>query len=345
MTIKSSLCSPLSMQDTNVLKGFALILLLVHHLFYIDRGLYDSVYIADHNVVQIIGQWSKVCVAIFVFLSGYGLMYKTQQSGGIGALKRFYWHRFTKLFLNYWFIWLIFVPIGVFVFDRTFQDAYGNYLPIKLFLDFFGLINVFGKLGYNATWWFYSCIIFLYALFPLLYKYYNKDTLFTTLVVAVICFMPTPLFYSAKLYMGTFYMGMIYSDSCCTNTPPHSKSTKIMLLTIMVIASIDRLFTKESILFDTFLVLSMVLAYKNMHISNIVKDIFVFLGKHSMNIFLFHTFIFSHWFRDEIYASRNPLVIFISLLVSCVIISIFLEYLKRVIHFVDLMKRVEMLVK
>lgn len=67
---------PLTLQDTDFLKGLALLLLLCHHLFYIDNGLYDSISIAGHNVIQVIGQWSKVCVAIFIFLSGYGLMYQ-----------------------------------------------------------------------------------------------------------------------------------------------------------------------------------------------------------------------------------------------------------------------------
>lgn len=52
-----------------------------------------------------------------------------------------------------------------------------------------------------------------------------------------------------------------------------------------------------------------------------------------MNIFLFHTFIYYYYFRSLIYYSSNPLMIFITLLSICLIISIVIEYLKEMLHF------------
>lgn len=64
----------LSKTDTLVLKGVALLLLLSHHLFYKNPGLYNDItIIGNHQLVQTVGIVSKVCVSIFVFLSGYGL--------------------------------------------------------------------------------------------------------------------------------------------------------------------------------------------------------------------------------------------------------------------------------
>ena len=166
----------LSLKDTNILKGVGLLLLLAHHLFYVQTGLYDDIHIAgDHYLVQDIGKWCKVCVAIFVFLSGYGLTIGTMKTNGITDVKQFYWHRFTKLLMNYWFIWLCFVPVGLFVFDQSFQNAYQTLVIPKLILDFFGVINCFGWLGYNGTWWFYSCIIVLYLAYPWLYKLMERN--------------------------------------------------------------------------------------------------------------------------------------------------------------------------
>lgn len=200
----------LTLRDTNILKGIALILLLIHHLFYLDNGLYDDITIAGRGIVQTFGLWSKICVAIFVFLSGYGLTVQTEKASGVGNLAQFYWRRFTKLLFNYWFIWLIFVPIGVYVFNYTFYEAYGNYAGIKFLLDATGLINAFGLYGYNVTWWFYSCIILLYLLFPFLYRLLKKDTLLSVLVVAVATYIPIPLFASARPYLLSFLAGMIY---------------------------------------------------------------------------------------------------------------------------------------
>lgn len=73
----------------------------------------------------------KVCVAIFVFISGYGLTEKYKGKENIN-LKKFYWNRFVKLFINYWFIWLIFVPISVLWLGPSFAEQYGgNHIPAK----------------------------------------------------------------------------------------------------------------------------------------------------------------------------------------------------------------------
>lgn len=67
----------LSLADTNALKGIALLFLLCHHLFYIQDGSYhDILLFGKYPLVQEFGIACKVCVAIFVFLSGYGLATK-----------------------------------------------------------------------------------------------------------------------------------------------------------------------------------------------------------------------------------------------------------------------------
>ncbi|MDE5997964.1 MAG: acyltransferase family protein, partial [Muribaculaceae bacterium] len=115
----------LSLRESNSLKGIALVLLLIHHLFYIQKGQYDDVYIGEYGIVNLLGIICKVCVAIFVFLSGYGLGTTISENMSI-SLRNFYVRRFTKLFLNYWFIWLLFVPSGILFFDRSIKDVYGS---------------------------------------------------------------------------------------------------------------------------------------------------------------------------------------------------------------------------
>lgn len=157
----------LSLKESNFLKGIALLLLLIHHLFYIQNGQYDDVTIIGYGAVHIFGLFCKVCVAIFVFLSGYACA-KTTQIASASDVWNFYKRRLKKLFLNYWFIWLLFVPVGMIVFGRTFTDVYREPRALNFILDFFGLLNITGQYGYNPTWWFYSCILGLYFLFPVL---------------------------------------------------------------------------------------------------------------------------------------------------------------------------------
>jgi len=160
----------LSLTDTNVLKGIAICLMLWHHLFFSHNdALYSDIHIVgEYYLVNQIGIISKVCVTIFLFLSGYGLMIQAE-SKGIGRLKDFYLRRFKRLFLNYWFVWLIFVPISYFCFDMTFEKSYRQNVTLQLVSDVMEIHHLFFPTkmpSYNPTWWFYSCIVVCYLCFP-----------------------------------------------------------------------------------------------------------------------------------------------------------------------------------
>ena len=181
----------LSVSDVNVIKGVALILLLWHHLFYKINGLFDDIILSNgHFLINELGRICKMCVAIFVFLSGYGLTRQAEIKGGLDNLVQWYRHRFLKLMVNYWLIWLLFVPIGVFVFGRTLTDAYQTHVIWKFLADIFGMANAFGFHGYNGTWWFVTCILLLYLLYPLLYRGSKHSTWVVLLIGLVASFLP-----------------------------------------------------------------------------------------------------------------------------------------------------------
>lgn len=212
----------LTTTDSNVLKGIALIFLLIHHLFYIRNGKFDDVEIYNgHYLVNMIGQACKVCVPMFVFLSGYGLTAAAEKLEKIN-LRQFYIHRFSKLYLNYWLIYILFVPIGVFALGMTFEKVYVTHVTEKAFLDFFGLINLTGNLGYNPTWWFYSCITVLYLLFPIIITVCrNKIGMHIILwgsVILVLC--PFTPIQPIRWYLLTFVLGCYFRNGLIDNLLP-----------------------------------------------------------------------------------------------------------------------------
>ena len=200
----------LSIKDSNSLKGIALLLLLCHHLFYNANDGYSDIYIGHGQyLIHLLAMQCKLCVAIFVFLSGYGLM--RQMQNGMPSLRAYYQRRSTKLLMNYWLIWLIFVPIGILFFDRTFVSVYGEeFVYVKFIADWFGLSNAFGFFGYNATWWFYSVIIVLYLIFPLLYRY--REYWVIQLVVSVVVYYLLP-WRGIGMYLLHFCMGMAVANN------------------------------------------------------------------------------------------------------------------------------------
>ena len=68
------------------------------------------------------------------------------------------------------------------------------------------------------------------------------------------------------------------------------------------------------------------------------SGVLVFLGKHSTNIFMFHTFILLY-FEKQVYYFRNPFLIYINFIIIVIVISIILEFIKKYSGFYKLQER------
>ena len=325
----------LSLKDTNILKGIALLLLLLHHLFYVQKGLYDDIHLYnEHFLVNELGIFGKLCVAIFVLLSGYGLTIQANKNQKI-QLVEFYKRRFTKLYLNYWFIWIIFVPIGVLFMHRTFEIVYVNHIWEKLIIDIAGLSFAFGFYGYNATWWFFSCIIVLYLLFPFLIRMLGKYNMILIILSLGLYVLQLSFLRAINQYLISFVLGMIVANGInVTPSPLLNYVNKWLLLLILIFACcIRNLLGGYAILLDSFICLTGIMLYKQIKLPTFFSRVLEFIGKHSMNIFLFHTFIYLYYFKEFIFWSRNPIIIYLTLLIVCLLVSMVLETIKQKIGF------------
>ena len=85
-------------------------------------------------------------------------------------------------------------------------------------------------------------------------------------------------------------------------------------------------------MWDAAIVILGITLYGTIPIPTRILKMLLFLGKHSFNFFLFHSFILGYYLHDYIYWSRNPLSIFATLLIVCVLISTGIEYFKDIIH-------------
>ena len=260
--------------------------------------------------------------------------------GGIKNVLAFYRRRYMKLMINYWLIWFIFVPMGVFFFHRTFHLVYGEHYLFRAFGDFLGLHQaIFGKDGYNATWWFYSCIIVLYLIYPLIWKFRK---FWFVMIPSAICiptatdFVPFlgPSCYG--LYLLSFVCGMsfAYTDPCFDVY----RGGQVLLTVLLLLACLYRFYAWSCYMWDAAIVTIGITLYSTVSVPNVISKLLAFWGKHSFNIFLFHTFIFCYYFHDYIYWSTNPVTIFLTLLVVCTTISCILEFFKRYLKIEELSK-------
>lgn len=327
----------LTRQDTQVMKGIAIIAMLCHHL-YSDpelRGIvpYDGIY-------AWLGALGKVCVALFLFCSGYGLSKQYEQKSIKDDIK-FIVKRLLKFYANYWVIFLIFVPISVFMFHRPLSAAYGEHVNIikRLVLDFMGLQ---GYLSYNITWWFNKLIIILYILFPLLYRIVNYKPwlalIFSMLIVVInpyIVYNPLDIL----TYQSPFVVGMLwqqYEDkwpNVCDWLSEHMVVfASITCLFLIAVVSIRMFCLDASYRYDAFLAIAMSLTLiSSVRYMNTLANVLAFLGKHSMNIYMTHTFINGYWRPEWLHGCEGMRGggNFLILALTCVLMSVVIEYVKK----------------
>lgn len=149
-----------------------------------------------------------------------------------------------------------------------------------------------------------------------------------------------PFFEPIRYYLFAFALG-IYLEEKRTLSRIDFKNKVMVNIFILLFLITWRQFgpVLNGIFVDSFLVLSIIVLYNSLkHKLNRLGVCLSFFGKHSFNIFLFHTFIFYYYYQSYIYYLRNPFLIFFLLLSVCLILSVFLEYLKNRIGIYHLQK-------
>ena len=145
--------------DTKVIKGVAVLLMLMHHLFYFPDNRPFTMPEVHQTLPGFMGQgletmlgiFGVICVPIFFFLAGYGLYLQTRRDGF--RLEK----RILAVYTQYWKVFFVFIPIG-FVFFRH-QSDYCNATAYCHVFEQRGMQELFSalfclKTPYNYEWWF-----------------------------------------------------------------------------------------------------------------------------------------------------------------------------------------------
>lgn len=332
----------LSKQDTNFLKGIAICAMLCHHLY----GCPIFGVEPYTGIFSWLGSFGKICVAVFLFCSGYGLSARYKSLSSFTDRIIFVRNRLIKFYINYWVILLLCVLYGIFVLGRTFDIAYsGLNMPKRLLYEVFA-IN--GGCSYLRTWWFNQLIIVCYLLFPLLFLA-AKYTPFTMLIVGTLYLLfgdaHTFQIIEFNIWLFPFIIGIYWnlyegrleklSEICLLYKIPFVFISVIVQISIAVIRG--HLSYPDQIRIDALLVISIVLCTISIfrYYDGLMKS-GAFLGKHSMNIYMIHSlFNVPILHNGEWLRSGCNVVILVML---CLIISIGVEWAKGRIGLYELQK-------
>lgn len=341
-------CISLSKQDTAAMKGIAICAMLCHHLYTCPEIIGDGI-VPYAGVLSWIGMLGKVCVALFLFCSGYGLATNYSPNSIKDDIK-FIGRRLVKFYFNYWVIFIIFVPLTIFVFHRPLSAAYGeNYVWWHLMLDVLGLQ---GWYSYNITWWFNTLIILLYLLFPLLYRAIRWKPWLAIIIGMIVMRLSNHVpcdTLDVCIWQFPFMLGVVWKLD-------ENKGIRIQkwlvahrwaaisgALCSLVITIIIRMYPIiphwGGWRIDGFIACAVALCVITiLRSSESFMAVFAFLGKHSINIYMIHTFFNGYWHPEWLHSCEwlRGGANFAILMLICLIASLGIEYMKEKIGFYKL---------
>lgn len=156
--------------DTSIAKLVAILVMILHHLFgFTDRIMpeyrYTSLYLLHGEPIEaVICASFKICVAMFLFLSGYGTFIHVRKSKNISKMVA---NKIKGLLVFVWEAMLIFVPISYFL-GITKVNITSSWSIQYNFKNI--ILSMLGFEKYSGEWWFVMPYLFLLMMTPLLVR-------------------------------------------------------------------------------------------------------------------------------------------------------------------------------
>lgn len=357
---------------STIAKGIAVLMLFCHHLFYSNekiavlssnQGL--VFWPLSQDIIIQISQSFKCCVSIFVFITGYGIFRQVEAKfSGAHTSKRttarelsaYSFSRLIKLYSGFWVVFLLAQSMGLLLGRWTLFDAYGGNGDaaglMRLTIDFFGLSDLFGTATYNDTWWYLSLaitLIFLAPLFSLAAIRIGSSSLLALSVMIPLTSdwgMNRLWRYAFVLALGIFcaktrLFEHLKARFSLDDNPTHLHLVLLgTFLTAVVLLYARQKAIPLGITWVFEAIAAAVICWGAQLLSqNPNKLLFVF-GKHSMNIFLLHTFIYKYFFKEAVAFGEHFVLVLLLLAVYSLVVSVAIERLKAVIGYNELFSRI-----
>lgn len=358
---KAKLTSAFTTYDSMLVKGVAIILLMFHHCIsmnQVETHTMNFFPFESYHWPVMVSDSFKLCVGMFIFITGYGL-YKSYSKIDIKNKTVFNWTgtRLFKTLSGFWFVYiLVFIvtyavdqrPLAVYVTEPTKMEGSWLYAVI----DFFGLANIAGTPTLIGTWWYMSAVVILIIFFPLLFGMGEKFSYFVTAFAMILLprilgigFPGTKNVFSFVL---AFILGMAFAkydvfakQDKFTLFKNHKLLSDIVLFFVylfaffMVVYVTDKLGRKYLWELNYCIDPVIVILFANKYLKRIpvLNRALIYIGNHSLNIFLIHTFIRYEYLNDFTYSFKYALLIPFILLAISFALSVVVELLKKLIRY------------
>ncbi len=299
-------------RDTGIAKGAAILLLLIHHLYVGDAPAPIDIFRVYPPLTA--ATLCKVCVSMFVVLSGYGLAMSFKK--GEERSGRFVRRHVLGLLRPYFLIYFISVLLGIF-FARPEYTPWAIYgTGLRGFgnacAELFALRPLLRTPAYNQTWWYMEAALALYLCFPFIYRGVRRAPYIVLPVTAV----PLALYFflgnnvwdtCREIYWffpfaaGVFLAqrDLLAKFAASAGKRPW-RSTALTGLAVLAAALIR---SQVGLAFDTFFAVAILLFLRcTLSVIPYLGAAFGHLGRHSGNIFMLHSFIYCYFTSQRLFA-------------------------------------------
>ena len=361
-------------EHTMQMKGIAIIILLFHHCFLNAQrwatvpyeklattkgwGYYPISFAPfSSHTIQYLASFSKICVAMFVFMTGYGMWVSYESQKKKTTMSNYIKKRMVTLMTGFLIIFVVTeilaIPTGRFI------EVYGHDFRsvVYMIIDALGLAKLLGTPLFCLTWWYMSLAIVLIMIFPFVHSMMEK---YQWIVVVASIIVPRACGFGQSTdlfrYLLAYTLGMYFAQHDLLarikeRFMEQNMARKLLSLIVSLIGLAVIIKCRQNAwigwkyldFWDGFAAMYViVLSY--IYILNgkwIVKGL-GFLGKHSMNIFLIHSFYRDVFFHEFTYSFYYAWLDYIVLMVISLVTSIVLEWFKKLIRyekFIDWVKR------
>jgi len=330
----------MSKQESLILKGVAILFMLFLHLFnHIENvnlcanALYVNVLMRGGEPLSYWLSHATTPVGIFLIISGYGLFMANER------IDKHRWSRVLKLFSHWWLILSIFLLASIFIFPGRYTidltEIYKNYIGYNT--------------TYNAEMWFLFPFVILSLLLPIIFRIAKKINIFLFIIICLCIrigssyllmnygeminrFYPIHNLLDTGRLLFDFGLGIVAAKTnFFQNVKQISKKYAFsgvvvwLLITVLIIAKciINYHFFGYEFMLITLLLLAPRLSF--------IDSSLVVLGKHSMNMWMIHSWFCYYLFHDELYSLKYPIIIFIVLVFVSLVSSILVEKLYKLL--------------
>jgi len=293
------------------------------------------IFIMEKPLVELMAPFTHLCVPIYLILSGFGLYRSYELKPNGSSLKRL-----LPLLINFWIILFIFTAIGSIVNPDSYPGS---------FAKFFGNFSTFNT-SYNSEWWFLFPYLVLAAISPLVLRLIKRANSIVVFFVCGAVYFCTSALISTQ--GGFLYKNLWVYNPLLVFHLLFSFSLGALLAKGDIVDSLVRLIAINNSLYRNisyFIAILLIIAFRSIVSTGIFNPVLAllfvvlfislkrgiwidktlaFLGGHSTNMWLIHSFFCYYLFKDQIYGLKYPILIFIVL----VLVSLMSSFVVNLIY-------------